>query len=112
MERIDDGDVDATKFRAATLAYDRATARYEQLMRHRLMNPLTVIAGMADTLCRYDDLHPTRVRQLHEAILDQARVLVLVSTEPRASNQLEACVDPWPCHTPRTPAARLASGVR
>ncbi|MCW2926003.1 MAG: hypothetical protein JWM98_3407 [Thermoleophilia bacterium] len=107
MERSTDEVSERRALRAASIAYHEATLRYEQLMRHRLMNPLTVIAGMADTLCRVPDLHPSDVQSMHEAILIQAQVLVSASTEPRALDDVEACVDPWPCTIARRSTRRM-----
>lgn len=110
MERIADQVAERRALRAASLAYHHATLRYEQLMRHRLMNPVTAIAGIADTLCRIPDLHPSDVRLMHEAILSQAHALVAVSTEPRALEDIEACVDPWTCSIGAR-SGRAAAGV-
>lgn len=59
--------------------YNRALYHYTQLVRHRIANPLQIIAGMADTLLHNKSLDPTLQRDMLAAIEDQANLLERLS---------------------------------
>ncbi|MCW2925229.1 MAG: hypothetical protein JWM98_2633 [Thermoleophilia bacterium] len=70
--------------------YQRALHHYQQLMRHRIANPLHVIVGMAETLLREDDLAPGTQRLMLQAIADQGHLLErLTLFEPEQQDTVE-----------------------
>lgn len=85
---------DAARYRATE--YERARRHYEQVVRHRLFNPLTVIRGAALTL-RDEQLTDPAVRaQLLDAIVDASDEVERVSLAPERRDELERDLDAIP----------------
>ena len=85
---------DAARYRAEE--YDRARRHYEQVVRHRLFNPLTVIRGAAVTL-RDDRIADEDVRaRLLEAIVEASDEIEDVSLVPDRRDELERDLDAIP----------------
>jgi hypothetical protein len=76
--------------------YDRALYHYTQLVRHRIVNPIQVIGGMAQTMLAMPDLPRERRRELLLAILEQVETLEHVSLEPTAQGEEERELHPRP----------------
>jgi signal transduction histidine kinase len=79
--------VDLARLRAAD--YERARRDYTQVVRHRMMNPLTVIEGAARTLEAETKLDPGLRRDLLKTIIDSALVLKETTLEPEKRDSLE-----------------------
>ncbi len=85
---------DAARYRAAE--YERARRHYEQVVRHRLFNPLTVIRGAAVTL-RDERVADEQVRErLLQAIVDASDEIEDVSLVPERRDELERGLDAIP----------------
>jgi signal transduction histidine kinase len=81
-----------------TEEYDRARRHYAQVVRHRVLNPVTVIRGTLITL--RDDVamdRETRVA-LCDAALAASDVIEHVSLEPESLGELEHELDAIPRH--------------
>jgi signal transduction histidine kinase len=85
--------------------YQFALHTYEQLMRHRIANPLTVICGVAETLRDHADLAGAQRAELLDALVEQARHLRTVVLDPSPTVPAEMVLEPWP------DAALATSGV-
>ncbi|MCW2960318.1 MAG: hypothetical protein JWM90_705 [Thermoleophilia bacterium] len=81
--------------RRAADEYRRALLEYTQLMRHRLMNPLTAITGTLETILDLDLDRPTQ-HELLRAALDKAQELRHVVLTPEIRTGVEADLDPLP----------------
>ena len=69
--------------RATATEYERARRDYEQLMRHRIANPLAVVDGGIDTLLRYgDQIDDSTRRDLLLAMADSTRRLRDFTPDP------------------------------
>ncbi len=55
--------------------YQRALYHYQQLVRHRVANPLQIIQGVAHTLLHDTKLDPDTRRQMIEAVKEQSALL-------------------------------------
>lgn len=86
--------VDAARYRAQE--YERARRHYEQVVRHRLFNPLTVIKGAAVTLRDEPRLDPISREQLLDSIIDASDTLETVSLVPERRDELERELDAIP----------------
>jgi hypothetical protein len=86
--------VDLATYRAAE--YERARCDYRQIVRHRMMNPLTVIDGAARTLDAENSLDAATRRELIRAIIESAAVLKELSLEPEQRDALEHDLDAVP----------------
>jgi signal transduction histidine kinase len=78
--------------------YERARHDYEQVVRHRINNPLTVIKGAAQTL-EAEIVDDATRHQLRLAIIDAARVLEEISLAPERRGGEEHELDAIP-HVP------------
>lgn len=101
LDRVARAEVLAEAADAAHRAYDDALSDYEQLMRHRLANPVQTVLGMARTLLDMPDLEAATRTRMVEAIHEQALALRTVCVEPRRVSDVERELDP----TPRLPGA-------
>ena len=80
--------------------YERALRDYQQLVRHRLANPLTLVRGTAQTLrARQDELPPDEQRTLLGVLDEAAERLEQVSLDPDELAAEEYELEP----TPRVP---------
>lgn len=75
--------------------YERALRDYERLMAHRIANPLTVIAGTAQTL-RDVDLPAHERDELLGLIVDAAKRLEATSSRPAVESVEERDLRPAP----------------
>jgi signal transduction histidine kinase len=82
--------------------YDRALAHYTQLVRHRVMNPLTVISGAAETIRAGLADEPALRDQLCGAIIDGAGEIERIALEPERRGAEERELDA----VPRVPERR------
>jgi signal transduction histidine kinase len=89
---------DAARYRATE--YDRARRHYVQVVRHRMMNPLTVIRGSALTLLDEPELERTTRDRLLDAIVEASNELEAVSLVPERRDDNERELDA----VPRVPA--------
>jgi signal transduction histidine kinase len=78
--------------------YTRARRHYEQIVRHRMMNPLTAIRGGAQTLLADDKLDRDVRHRLLTTILEASSTLEQISLRPerRGSEEHELDALPWP----------------
>ena len=76
--------------------YARARREYTQIVRHRVMNPLTVIGGSASTLLTRPELDERTRAELLEAIVDAATEIERVSLEPERAGAEERGFDAVP----------------
>ena len=81
--------------RQAAEEYHRALLDYNQLVRHRIANPLTAIGGGIRTLLNHD-LDGTTQRQLLAAMLEKAQELERVALDPAVIRAEEALLAPAP----------------
>jgi signal transduction histidine kinase len=82
--------------------YQRALFHYTNLVRHRMANPLQVIAGMAITLRSMPDLPRNERVEMIDAICQQAEILERVCLDPAIMHASEHDLDPVPSvHPPR-----------
>lgn len=72
--------VDMAGYRARE--YERARRDYTQVVRHRILNPVTIIRGAAVTLDANDSLDAATRHELLRAIIDSSKVIENVSLEP------------------------------
>jgi signal transduction histidine kinase len=77
-------------------AYERSLHDYEQLMRHRIANPLTVVRGLAQTLRDYDELDGDTREQVLAAIDEQSALLEQLALAPRIQSPEERELCPSP----------------
>jgi len=84
--------------------YERARLDYEQLVRHRLMNPVAVIKAAAITL-RAGVVEPPMQTQLLEAMEQAATAIEHTTLEPERRGIEEGSLDA----VPRTADAEIAS---
>jgi signal transduction histidine kinase len=77
--------------------YERARLDYEQLMRHRIANPLTVVSGGIATLREYgDNIAPETRALLLDDIAEALERLELVETVTTPVSVEELCLDAVP----------------
>ena len=78
--------------------YTRARRHYEQVVRHRMMNPLTAIRGGAQTLLADEQLDRDVRQRLLTTILEASETLEEISLRPerRGSEEHELDALPWP----------------
>jgi signal transduction histidine kinase len=81
--------------REAAAEYRRALLDYNQLVRHRIANPLTAIGGGIRTLLERS-LDRATQRELLAAMLTQAELLERVALDPAANGAEEATLIPAP----------------
>jgi signal transduction histidine kinase len=82
--------------------YSRALREYNQLVRHRIANPLTAIRGGAQTLLADPEMEaPLRV-QLLEMIVEMTKRLEHLSLAPTIQRCEEACLQSTPKPERRT----------
>jgi signal transduction histidine kinase len=98
--------VNARRFVLATREadeYTRAMRHYEQVVRHRMMNPLTAIRGGAQTLLADEQLDRDVRQRVLTTILDASQTLEEISLRPerRGSEEHELHALPWPDRRPR-----------
>lgn len=79
--------------------YERAHRDYEQLLRHRIGNPLTVVQGVAHTLANHPDLSEEVRTELLVSLLDSADALATVSLDPACRRPEEQDLQPLPDQT-------------
>jgi len=84
---------DEAEFRAQE--YERARRHYTQVVRHRVLNPVTIICGGAETIKAGIVDEPTR-DQLCDAIVASAREIQQVSLEPERRGDEEYELDAIP----------------
>lgn len=77
------------------LEYERARREYEDLMRHRIANPLTVVRGAAETLLAAE-LDPDTQEKLLHAIVDASHALEQVSARAESISSEERILDALP----------------
>lgn len=90
VARVDEADLRESEYR-------RARADYEQIVRHRLMNPLTTIRGSAQTLQLAGVAEDAR-KQLLDAIVEASEQLERVTLDPEQLDTVETSsdLDPTP----------------
>lgn len=98
--------VDLARYRV--YEYERARRDYTQIVRHRMMNPLTVIEGAARTLEAETTLEPELRRKLLSTIVECAVALRETTLEPEQRNGLERDLDA----VPRSPEDKHPNGRR
>lgn len=76
--------------RRSAREYDRARHDYEQLVRHRIANPLAAVQGIAHTLVARPDLPDATRLELVAALVDAADELARVSLDPLPTGPEEA----------------------
>jgi signal transduction histidine kinase len=76
--------------------YRRAIYHYQQLMRHRIANPLHVIQGMAASLLELESVASPTAREMLHAIVSESRRLEEISCSPRAQDPIEAVLTSEP----------------
>jgi signal transduction histidine kinase len=78
--------------------YTRAMHHYEQVVRHRMMNPLTAIRGGAQTLLADERLERDVQQSVLTTILEASKTLEEISLRPerRGSEEHELDALPWP----------------
>ncbi len=86
--------LDEARYRAHE--YERARRDYRQLVRHRILNPVTAIRGCAYTLQTEAGADPELRDELVRAILDASRVLEQVTVEPDRRGPEERGLRPLP----------------
>jgi signal transduction histidine kinase len=83
--------------RRSATEYDRARRDFEQLVRHRISNPLAVVQGVAITLDEHPELPAHTRRALVGSMVAAAEELVAVSLDPHhrtpAERELRAVPD-------------------
>ncbi len=85
---------DEARYRAEE--YDRAQRHYTQVVRHRVLNPVTIIKGAAQTL-KADVVRDDAIRdQLCDAIMSAADEIEHVSLQPERRDGLEHELDAVP----------------
>lgn len=82
---------DESQYRA--IEYQRARKHYEQVVRHRMFNPLAVIKGSAQTLEAGTVTDAAIHQQLCQAIIDMAHEIEYVTLEPEPRDALEEELD-------------------
>lgn len=80
----------------ARTEYRRARHDYQDLMRHRINNPLAIVRGAAATLLHQDQMERPEAHELLRAIVDAADRLESISTEASAADDVEATLRPLP----------------
>lgn len=85
---------DAARLRAEE--YDRARRHYTQVVRHRMMNPLTTIKGGAQTLLVDRAIDPVTQARILDAMIAACDELEHVSLEPERRDELEHDLDAVP----------------
>ncbi len=85
---------DEANFRAGE--YDRALRHYTQIVRHRMMNPLTVITGSAQTLKTGAVSDPDVHSSLCDVILRMAEEVERTTLEPERRDARERELDAIP----------------
>jgi signal transduction histidine kinase len=86
--------VNLAEYRAAE--YERARRDYTQVVRHRVMNPVTVILGAADTLRAGALANKELTERLLVAIEDSARAIQNETLVPERRDDLERGLDALP----------------
>ncbi len=76
--------------------YERARSHYTQVVRHRTMNPITVISGTLGTLRDRPELDEATRRSLCDGALAAALELSEVILEPERRDELEHELDAQP----------------
>lgn len=77
--------------------YERALRDYQQLMRHRIANPLMLVRGSALTLrARHDELSPEEQERLFDVLDEAAERLEQVSLDPAELSPEEHELEPAP----------------
>jgi len=94
--------------RRSASEYDRARHDYEQLIRHRIANPLAVVQGVALTLQDHPDLPAATRSALVESLVAAADDLVEMSLDPAHRSPAERDLHAEPRLAPR-PAASSPS---
>jgi signal transduction histidine kinase len=92
--------IDLAAYRAEE--YERARLDYHQIVRHRMMNPLTVIEGAAQTLKSGASDSPEIRDQLCEVITNMTRELHEMTLEPERRDVLERGLQAVPRDDPPT----------
>lgn len=101
VDRILTAMLDEARFR--TQEYDRAKRHYTQVVRHRLLNPVAVVKGSAQTL-KADLGLEERVRaQICDAIIAMADEIQDISLNPERRDALEHDLDAIPRVEPEVP---------
>ncbi len=85
---------DAARLRAEE--YERARRHYTQVVRHRMMNPLTTIKGGAQTLLVDRAVDPITQARILDAMIEACEELEHVSLEPERRDELERELDAVP----------------
>lgn len=85
---------DAARLRAEE--YERARRHYTQVVRHRMMNPITTIKGGAQTLLIDHVVDPVTQVRILESIVEACDELEHVSLEPERRDDLERELDAVP----------------
>jgi signal transduction histidine kinase len=93
--------INVRRFLLATTSadeYTRARRHYEQVVRHRMMNPLTTIRGGAQTLLADEELGRDVRQSILTAILEASETLEEISLRPERRGREEHELDavPWP----------------
>jgi signal transduction histidine kinase len=86
--------VDEGRFRARE--YDRALHHYTQVVRHRILNPITVVKGSAQTLRTGAVRDPSIHEQLCDVIIDMASEMERITLRPERRDALEHDLDALP----------------
>jgi signal transduction histidine kinase len=86
--------LDLAEYKA--VEYERARLDYTQVVRHRVMNPITVIIGAGETLKAGAISDPQLASRLLDAIIESARTIESETLAPERRNELERELDPVP----------------
>jgi signal transduction histidine kinase len=86
--------LDLAEYKA--VEYERARRDYTQVVRHRVMNPVTVIIGAGETLRAGAIDDPELSIRLIGAIVDSARAIENETLAPERRDDLERELDPVP----------------
>jgi signal transduction histidine kinase len=81
--------------------YERALDEYRALMLHRVMNPLAVIRGSAQTLRDHPELSSGSRDELLAAIVAMSERLEHITVDPTPLDEVEQCLDAIPHVTMR-----------
>jgi signal transduction histidine kinase len=95
----------AEQTRLDAVEFARARRDYEQLVRHRIGNPLTVVQGVAHTLAHHPHLDDEVRTALLDSLLAAADELASVSLDATQQRPEERDLQPLPRTSPNRAAA-------
>lgn len=94
---------EVARARSYAAEYRRAHTAYDQLLRHRIANPLAVVDGGIETLLALEDLDPATRRELLLAMRGASQQLRATSTDPAPRGVEELVLDARPSEIWRQP---------